>query len=40
MMEQLGLDSPAYLGGVLTLVVATLYWLLLRDESKPLEKKS
>jgi predicted MFS family arabinose efflux permease len=40
MMEQLGLDSPAYLGGALLLVVAALYSLLLRDESKLLEKKS
>jgi MFS family permease len=40
MMEQLGLDSPAYLGGVLMLVVAVLYFLLLRDETRLLEKKS
>jgi MFS family permease len=40
MMEQLGLDTPAYLGGALMLVVAALYSLLLRDESKLLEKKS
>jgi len=39
MMEQLGLDSPAYLGGVLMLVVAALYSLLLREESRLLEKK-
>jgi predicted MFS family arabinose efflux permease len=39
MMERLGLDSPAYLGGALMLVVAALYSLLLRDESKLLEKK-
>jgi len=39
MMEQLGLDSPAYLGGALTFVAAALYSLLLRDESRLLEKK-
>ncbi len=39
MMEQLSLDSPAYLGGALTLVSAALYSLLLRDESKLLERK-
>jgi len=40
MMEQLGLDSPAYFGGALMLVAAVLYSLFLRDESKLLEKKS
>ncbi len=40
MMEQLGLDSPAYLGGALMLVVAVLYSLLLLKESRVLEKKS
>jgi MFS family permease len=39
MIERLGLDSPAYLGGVLMLITATLYSLLLRDESKLLDKK-
>jgi MFS family permease len=39
MMEQLGLDTPAYLGGALMLLVAALYSLLLRDESRLLEKK-
>lgn len=39
MMEQVGLDSPAYLGGALMLVVAALYSLLLREESRLLEKK-
>ena len=39
MMEQFGLDSPAYLGGALTFVAAALYSLLLRDESRLLEKK-
>jgi MFS family permease len=40
MMARLGLDSPAYFGGALMLVAATLYSLLLRDETKLLEKKS
>jgi len=40
MMEQMGLDSPAYIGGALTLFSAALYSLLLRDESRLLEKKS
>ena len=39
MMEQVSLDSPVYLGGALTLVSAALYSLLLRDESKLLERK-
>jgi MFS family permease len=40
MMARLGLDSPAYFGGALMLVAAALYSLLLRDETKLLEKKS
>ena len=39
MMELLGLDSPAYLGGALMLVAAALYSLLLRNEARLLEKK-
>ena len=34
MMEQIGLDSPAYIGGALILVSAVLYSLLLRRESR------
>lgn len=40
MMDQLGLDSPAYIGGALTLVSAVLYSLLLRKESQLLAKDS
>jgi len=39
MMEQLSLDSPAYIGGAVTLLSAALYSLLLRDESRLLERK-
>jgi len=39
MMENLGLEWPAYIGGAFTLVSAVLYSLLLRDESRLLEKK-
>jgi sugar phosphate permease len=39
MMEQMGLDSPAYIGGAITLFSAALYSLLLRDESRLLERK-
>jgi MFS family permease len=40
MMEQMGLDSPAYIGGALTLVSAALYSLLLREESQLLAKNT
>jgi len=40
MMDKLGLDWPAYIGGALTLFSAALYSLLLRDESKLLEHAS
>jgi len=39
-MEQIGLDSPVYIGGALTLVSAALYSLLLREESQLLAKNA
>jgi MFS family permease len=40
LMEQVGLDSPSYIGGVFTLVAAALYSFVLRDESKLHEKNN
>lgn len=40
MMEQIGLDSPVFIGGALTLVSAALYLLLLRKESQLLAKNT
>lgn len=40
MMEQMGLDSPVYIGGALTLVSAALYSLLLRKEAQLLAKNT
>jgi len=38
MMEQVGLDSPAFLGGVIMLVAAAFYSLFLREESRLLDR--
>lgn len=38
LMERVGLDTPVFIGGVLTLIVAVLYPLLLRREAEVLMK--